>query len=163
MYFLIRILFLQLLFVTVGTAQSRFKIQGKVAARVIRIIDGDTFDVSVKDSIYRIRLLGIDAPEAGQEFYEESKEMLGKLTINKDIWVEGRGHDVYKRTIAVIYRKVDKLDINKEMVRTGLAWHFTKYSSDAELARLEKLAREKQIGIWSLYHYLEPWEFRKNK
>lgn len=162
MHFFIRLILLQLLITTTCSAQAKFKTNGKILAKVVRVIDGDTFDVVAKDSIFRIRLLGIDAPEAGQEFYKESKKMLSSLALDKDIWVEDKGQDVFHRMIAITYRKSDTLDVNREMVRTGLAWHFTRYSSDEELARLEKTARQKQLGIWSIYHYLEPWEFRKH-
>lgn len=135
---------------------------GKHIGRVVKVVDGDTFDVNEKDSIIRIRLFGIDAPEKGQEFYEESKQMLLSLTGNKQVIFISKGKDMYGRTIGEIIRLADGVNINYEMVRQGLAWHFVRYSSDPELAKLELLARQKQLGIWSLYHYTEPWEFRKH-
>jgi endonuclease YncB( thermonuclease family) len=44
-----------------------------------------------------------------------------------------------------------------------LAWHFTKYSKDPTLKRLERDARNAQVGIWSLRNPTAPWEYRKNK
>jgi micrococcal nuclease len=128
---------------------------------VVKVIDGDTFDVTENDSTYRIRLQGIDAPESGQEFYEEAKQFLRELTNNHEIILERKGTDRYGRILANIVRSSDHLNINYEMVRKGMAWHYAKYSDDAELAKLEAEARERQVGLWSLYHYTAPWEYRR--
>jgi endonuclease YncB( thermonuclease family) len=47
------------------------------------------------------------------------------------------------------------------MVEEGLAWHFTKYSNSAELARLEQQARTLGIGIWSMKDPIAPWLYRQ--
>jgi micrococcal nuclease len=163
MHYLLRILLLPFIIVTTSSAQSTFGVGTIIQAKVIKVVDGDTFDAMVNDSSFRVRMSGIDAPEYGQEFYDEAKNMLSSLMLNHVVLIENKGHDFYHRMLGNIARKKDSLDINKEMVRTGYAWHFVKYSRDVELAKLERLAREKQIGLWSIYHYLEPWEFRKQK
>jgi len=130
---------------------------------VAKVIDGDTFEVTIGDSLVRIRLFGIDAPERGQEYYEESKEFLSKLTLNKTVMLVVKGKDKYGRTIATIVRKQDQLNVNREMVKQGMAWHFARYSDDTELAKLQSEAQQKERGLWSLYHYTEPWEYRKHQ
>lgn len=159
---LLRSLFLSIIITTTCSAQTH-EVGTKIQAKVTKVVDGDTFEASINDSSFRVRMVGIDAPEYGQEFYDEAKRMLSLLMLNQEILIENRGHDFYHRMLGAISRKKDNLDVNKEMVRTGYAWHFVKYSRDKELAKLEQLAREKQVGLWSLYHYLEPWEFRKQK
>ena len=134
----------------------------KFVAKVVRIIDGDTIDATYKDSTYRLRLCGIDAPEYGQDFYAEAKDALSKLIANQDIVIDYNGEDLHGRTVGVIYRNADCLNINREMVREGMAWNYIDYSSDKELPKLENEAREKHLGLWSLFHFLEPWEYRKN-
>src|SRR3989344_2921655 len=49
---------------------------------VARVIDGDTFELSDGDVV---RMLGIDAPEEGECFYEESKEALSRLVEGKKV------------------------------------------------------------------------------
>jgi len=53
-----------------------------VTYKVARVIDGDTFELADKDVV---RLLGIDAPEEGECYYEESKQALDKLLIGKEV------------------------------------------------------------------------------
>jgi len=160
-------MFCRLLFVIACVLQTGFaqakKTPPKFVAKVVKVIDGDTIDAIYQDSTYRIRLCGIDAPENGQDFYEEAKEQLYKLICKQNVTIEYNGEDIHGRTLGVIYRTSDTLNINREMVREGLAWNYVAYSTDKELPKLEKEAREKQIGLWSLFHYFEPWEFRKNQ
>lgn len=44
--------------------------------QVIEVIDGDTFKV---ENGHKVRLLGIDAPEKGECYYEQAKQALKKL------------------------------------------------------------------------------------
>jgi len=56
---------------------------------------------------------------------------------------------------------IDDLNINQEMVRRGMAWHFIRYSDDEALAALEKEARKNRIGLWADPNPVAPWEFRR--
>ncbi len=152
---------LLLIVATPSLAQSK-KTPQEVAAKVVKIIDGDTVDVTEADSTYRIRLYGIDAPEKGQEFFSQSRDLLRQLTQDERVVLQLHGRDRYGRTLATIIRLSDRLNINYHMVKSGMAWHFVQYSDDPELAKLEKQAKKLELGIWSLFNYVEPWEFRKN-
>ena len=55
----------------------------------------------------------------------------------------------------------DGTNVNKEMVKSGLAWHYKKYSSNLEYARLEELAMKNKVGLWSDPNAVSPWSFRK--
>ena len=68
--------------------------------------------------------------------------------------------DRYKRIIAEIILQNDT-NLNKELVKNGLAWHFKKYSDSQEYAEIEIDARNKQIGIWSEPNPTAPWDWRK--
>jgi len=92
-------------------------------------IDGDTLSFNGQT----IRLYGIDAPELKQTCGnrpagELAHEALASMVIGRQVSCEGKGHDRYGRTLAVC--KVDGFDIGAEMVRTGMAWAFTRYSVD---------------------------------
>ena len=41
-----------------------------------------------------------------------------------------------------------------------MAWHYKEYSKDETLAKLEKEAREKKVGLWSDSRAVAPWEWR---
>ena len=69
--------------------------------------------------------------------------------------------DRYGRTIAFVF--VGSKDLNKELLKAGLAWHYKKYSRDPELAKLEFKARSKRVGLWKEPNQIAPWEWRKQK
>ena len=85
---------------------------------VSEVIDGDTVKLSNGEFV---RLLGINAPEKGQKFYEEAKYKLSKLLKNKKIILESdaRDRDYYGRLLRYVF--VDGTLINVEMVREGYA------------------------------------------
>jgi endonuclease YncB( thermonuclease family) len=67
--------------------------------------------------------------------------------------------DRYKRLIAEVY--CNNININKELVKNGLAWHFKKYSSDNDYAKLEIQARKLKVGLWQQSNPIAPWNWRK--
>ncbi|QNA44204.1 thermonuclease family protein [Lacibacter sediminis] len=130
--------------------------------KAVRIIDGDTFDLLVGTINHRVRLAGIDAPEKKQEFSDASKQLLGQLCNGQVLTVVVTDTDRNKRKIAEVYTQ-QKLWINKELVVKGMAWHFTKYSSNKELANAELQARKQKLGLWSVVNPVAPWDWRKKK
>jgi len=136
--------------------------ENEISLTVYRIIDGDSFEGRANGQNYRIRLFGIDAPEKGQDFYQKSKDRLGQLCKEGPILIKIRNKDYFGRWVADAYSSKGEF-INQTMVKDGLAWHFTKYSKDATFKKLEKEARDAQIGIWSIRDPIAPWVYRKNK
>ena len=100
-------------------------------AEVIRVIDGDTIDVTIGDREERVRLLGIDTPEVhvpagarpdcfGAEASAYTKQLLGEGTavrLERDVV----GRDDYGRLLAYVYRVDDGTLINEVLVRQGYA------------------------------------------
>ncbi len=130
--------------------------------KAVRIIDGDTFDLLVDKTTYRIRLAGIDAPEKSQDYGTASKQLLGTLCAGELLTVVVTDADRNKRKIAEVY-SAKKVWINKEMIVKGMAWHFKKYSTNKELAAAEEQARKQKVGLWSLKNPVAPWEWRKKR
>lgn len=99
-----------------------------------KVVDGDTIVVNAT----RIRLEGIDAPEAGQTCGRqlscrrhasgmcdwpcgtEATAALSGLIEGKAVRCEARGADRYGRTLAVCF--LGEQDVNAWMVRQGHAW-----------------------------------------
>ncbi len=134
----------------------------KLVGKAVRILDGDTFELLTPNKqLFKIRLLDIDAPEKGQDFGNQSKKRLGELIFQKNVEVEYSQTDRNGRILGTIY--VDNLQINLQMVKDGLAWHFLKYSHKKEFEAAEKKARLLRIGLWQGSSPLEPWIFRQNK
>jgi endonuclease YncB( thermonuclease family) len=131
--------------------------------KVIKIVDGDTYDVLTSDyKTIRIRMNGIDAPEKKQPFGQKSKDHLAGLCFGKTVLVKPHSYDRNKRLIADTYT-TDNKDLSREMVRSGFAWHFKKYSKDKKLADDENHARSTRSGLWADNEPVAPWEFRSKR
>jgi micrococcal nuclease len=129
--------------------------------KVVSIADGDTVTVLVDKTQHRIRLVGIDAPEGGQAFGNKAKMALGDKVFGKEVKVEWKERDRYKRILGTIY--LEGRWINNEMVAEGWAWHYTYYSKDQELAKAEAAAKEAKKGLWADPNPIPPWDYRKMK
>jgi micrococcal nuclease len=84
---------------------------------VERVVDGDT----IKTSGMTIRLLGINTPEKGEEYYTEAKNFLEKQILNKTIELKfGKQKiDLYNRTLAYVFFQGE--NINQKIISNGFA------------------------------------------
>lgn len=132
-------------------------------AKVIRIVDGDTLEVLYGELPVMIRLQHIDCPEkkGSQPYGKKAKETLSELCFGKNVQVKYSGDkDRNGRYICEIFTE-DGLNINQEMVKRGMAWHYKKYSTDPTYSQLEKDARSQKVGLWADPNPVPPWEWRK--
>ena len=85
---------------------------------VERVIDGDTI---VVDNDTHVRLLGINTPEKGEKYYNEAKEFLEMVSLNKTVELKygSERYDRYGRVLAYIF--IDDANVNKELVDEGYA------------------------------------------
>ncbi len=149
-------LLIPIILFAVTTALLADELRGKV----VSIADGDTITVLDPDKKqHKVRLNGIDAPEKKQAFGAKSKARLGDLVAGKDVVVEWKEKDTYGRTLGKVVQ--GGLDVNLQMVKEGLAWHYRKYSKSVELARAEAEAKAAKKGLWADQNPVPPWEFRK--
>lgn len=133
------------------------------SGRVVSVLDGDTYDLITADNQrYRIRMEGIDAPERGMPYYKASREHLSKLCAGKKVRARWLKKDRNGRLIAWTYLP-DGRELSREMIRTGWAWHFTKYNNDPALAALQTGARQRRAGLWADPRPVAPWDYRKMK
>lgn len=146
-----------LLFVLIFLASGDF-----FSGKVIRVSDGDTIVILTADNTQtRIRLDGIDCPETGQDYGQKAKQFVADLCAGKTIKIENKGIDRYKRVLGVVI--VDGVNVNEELVRNGLAWHYKHFSKSTRLDSLERLAKSEKLNIWSVPDPIAPWDFRKQK
>ena len=139
--------------------QKADALPNKFVAKVVGISDGDTVTVLLNRRQYKVRLEGIDAPERGQDFGTKSRKHLGDLVQGKQVHGSTTDTDKYGRNLCFL--TVDGKRVNHDMVRNGLAWHYRKYSSDAELAELEAEAKSQKRNIWSEAGPVAPWDWRR--
>jgi micrococcal nuclease len=129
-----------------------------LVGKVVGVSDGDTITVLVDKKPIKIRLEGIDAPEAKQSFGNRSKQALSDLVFGKEVRVKKTREDRYGRSLGLV--STDGIDINAKMIQDGWAWHYKKYNRDSKLADWELQARAAKRGLWSESNPLAPWDFR---
>lgn len=129
--------------------------------KVICVKDGDTFEILMNGKVQVIRFAHIDCPEKKQPFGQKAKQFVSDLCYGKNVTlIHNSRFDRNKRLIAEVILQ-DGTNLNKELVRNGLAWHFKKYSKDNSYADLENEARESKVGLWADNNPIPPWTWRK--
>lgn len=126
--------------------------------RVVSVEDGDTLRVQRGQGDVRIRMFGIDAPEQGQPFGNEARDMLRALVLNKTVTVSMKDVDQYGRLVATL--QVDGQDVGEQLLRAGAVWNYAQFSQDERFAALEAEARNARRGLWALDNPTPPWSFR---
>jgi endonuclease YncB( thermonuclease family) len=139
----------------------------ELRARILgtaRVVDGDTLDLGV----VRIRLNGIDAPEAGQRCSragggtwacgEAAIAELVELAEGKSLECVAIERDAYGRIVADCAGP--RGDLSEAMMRAGLAWAFVRYSD--QYASLEAKERSAGLGVWQAPTQ-PPWDYRADK
>ena len=83
---------------------SSTPLHGEILGKVVGVHDGDSITVLTRDKTeLKVRLEGIDAPEARQDFGSASKQELSRLVFGKEVRLEDKGKDRYKRTLADVH------------------------------------------------------------
>ena len=140
---------------------AQAQLQENTWYKVSKITDGDTFYVMTKNSEkFKIRLIGIDAPESynvGKKFRKEyfgkeAKIFVTNLLKNKKVKLtfDVQKTDRYGRILAYIYLE-NGVFLNQYLVENGFAVVATfppnvKYVE--VFTKAEKLARKKEVGLW---------------
>jgi micrococcal nuclease len=90
---------------------------------VKNVVDGDTIDVHFNIyGIQRVRLVGINTPEIGEDGYEEAKAFLNETCMWEEVTLDvddEKQFDPYYRILAVVY--VNETNLNEKLVKEGYA------------------------------------------
>jgi micrococcal nuclease len=125
------------------------------------VYDGDTFKLNENGQIIKIRMFGIDAPEANQKHGKEAGDALRELIDGKEIRIRIENKDVYGRTVGEPWLG-DSVNVSIWMLKNGHGWWYKTYSkkrTDFEAAEAE--AKAKKLGLWAEEKPMPPWDFRK--
>lgn len=116
--------------------------------RITSVVDGDTVKLPTGASV---RLIGIDAPERGEPYFEEAKVKLEELIEGERVLLEKdvSNTDRYGRLLRYVWK--DGELINEKMVLSGYT-QAAGYPPDVKYqTRLEQAqdkAQEEERGIW---------------
>ena len=143
--------------------------------QVVSIFDGDTFTVKDGWKPETIRVCGTDAPEPEQPLGEAAKEKLRSLiqAAGNQVIVFPIEKDRDGSTVGEVFIKAStpeqpeqERSINYEMVASGLAYEYTRYSGSCPnreaINQAERLAQSKHLGVWG-GNYQRPWDYRKQQ
>ena len=134
------------------------------------VYDGDTFQVRCDGKTSKIRLCGIDAPEAKQPLGIESRDYLRSLLgkAKGEVIVIEMDRDRYGRTVAEVLFETPQGEqsVQEEMLKAGFAYHYKQYSDNClngdVFADAEEMGKAQQRGVWKLANGGErPWDYRK--
>lgn len=133
----------------------------KIFYSVVKVVDGDTIDVSINGETKRLRLIGINTPEtvdprtAVQCFGKEASDKAKELLTGKKVSLEAdstQGElDKYSRLLRYVFLE-DGTNFNLYMIREGYAYEYTystpyKYQTEFKAAQVYAKANNK--GLWS--------------
>jgi len=138
--------------------------------KVTKVFDGDTVQVQGQDLEFRIRMVGIDAPETGgsrkkgQPYSQKAKKVLRQLIQGKKVRLKQYGTGGYNRILAEIFSQ--GRNINLTMIHQGLAevyrGRLPKNLDPAPYKKAQADARRRRTGMWSQGKaYKSPKTWRK--
>ena len=120
--------------------------------RVVRVVDGDTYDVLARSVVYRVRLLGVDAPEPDQPFGPQAGDSVARLLGTKrKVLLTRQGADLYGRTLASVRLPVaggPALALDSLLVVRGWAWAWDPKHRVAGRAAQQVAAVTARRGLW---------------
>jgi micrococcal nuclease len=129
--------------------------------KVVDVSDGDSITVLSENRRVQVHLAAVDCPELNQAWGKEAKQFTSYLVNGKRV-VVWRAYEVPDgKYFAFVF--TENINLNKALLRAGLAWHYREYSRDPLLTALEMEARVEKKGLWSDPNPLPPWEFRKQR
>ncbi|MGC9454955.1 MAG: thermonuclease family protein [Phycisphaerae bacterium] len=133
--------------------------------RVVKVIDGDTFDVDIPDGKYdttRIRLWGVDTPEVhdpdnpdappehfGPEASRFAKELLEGADVRLEL-VPSRIRGIHGRLLAYVYLDDGRM-LNRLLIEQGYGYADPRFDHPRkeEFRELQREAMRAGRGLWA--------------
>ena len=113
----------------------------------VRVLSGDTFEVSGDKGKQTVRLANVTAPIEPQAYGAEAKKFLQHLIEGKLIALDALRWNAQQQLICHCYYK--NTDIEILLVRAGLAYSHVAASVDLNLEQAQKLAQKERRGMWN--------------
>jgi len=132
-----------------------------VAAKVLRVVDGDTIHVSLNNKDITIRMIGIDTPETvdprkpvqcfGKEASNHAHQLLDGATVYLEQDSSQGDYDKYNRLLSYIWMSDGRL-FNQVMIAEGYAFEYTynlPYKYQSQFKDDQHNAQSQQLGLWA--------------
>jgi micrococcal nuclease len=128
---------------------------------VDRVIDGDTIDVVIHDTVERVRFIGLDTPETVdprkpvQCFGLEASNYVKSLLNNKKVSLANdtsqADKDKYGRLLRYVYLS-DGTNVAEKIINEGYGHEYTydlSYKYQDQFKEAERLAQANEAGLWA--------------
>lgn len=128
--------------------------------KVIRVVDGDTFEIFHEGKNQKVRMIGINTPESVdprkevQCFGIEASNKLKELIDGKIVRIESDEtqdtKDKYGRLLRYVF--LNEENINQKMISEGYAFEYTykkRYKFYDNFKKSEENARNNNLGLWN--------------
>ena len=140
-------------FLGIVVAQANFpKPEGQlVRATVIRVIDGDTFEVRIQGSLVRVRVIGYDAPEKDEPFGDTATKFLKALLEGREVLLESDVQPVDRYGRRLYHVWLQPVLLSELMLLSGLGRQMTIPPNVRHvdfLTKAQQLGREVGLGLW---------------
>lgn len=153
-------LLLSLVILMTACGSKQAAVAGRERVKVERIVDGDTFEVTMKGKKEKVRLIGVDTPETkkpntpvmfyGKEASAYTKKRLEKETVELEFDVDKK--DQYDRLLVYVW--IGEELFNRTLVQEGYA-RIATYPPNVKYVDAfktdQETARNKKKGLWKDY------------
>ncbi len=142
------------------------KPQGQLTkATVVKVIDGDTIDVSIGQNTFRVRIIGYDAPEKNQPFGETATKFLQALVEGREVLLESDAQAIDKYGRRLYHVWLPQVLLSELMLLSGLGQQMTIPPNVRHvdfLTKAQQSGRDIGLGIWAVpfpktSSNFEPW------
>lgn len=119
--------------------------------KVFKVLDGDS--LQCKDG-NELRYAGIDSPEKGEPYAQESYRFHRSLVADKIIRYRVYDRDRYGRKVVLAYIQGDAepaVSVNEYMLQEGMAWfywHPSVEELEKDFLRIQRRAMQNFKGLW---------------
>ncbi|MCK5862718.1 MAG: thermonuclease family protein [Candidatus Hydrogenedentes bacterium] len=140
-------------------APARETYRGTVAD----VVTGSILVIERNGSLMKVRLYGVDSPEPGQTYYEESRGFAADKFLNEVVNVSVLTTDSQQNSVVLVFNSGGE-SLSHLMVSEGMAWWDRRNAEkNALLRRLNAHAITHSIGLYADPTALAPWDYRDSR
>lgn len=121
-------------------------ILAQTSAKIIRVVDGDTYQLLKDGKAVTVRLANVDAPELKQQYGSIAKQNVSDLILGKTVLIDSITKDRYNRIVASVW--INGMALDSILVSNGWAWNYEQYNTKKELANYQQTAINEHLGLW---------------
>ncbi|MBX3050788.1 MAG: thermonuclease family protein [Caldilineaceae bacterium] len=127
--------------------------EGGIQAKLVRVVDGDTIEVTIGGQELTVRYVGMDTPERGEPGYKAAAAANTQFLGEGNLWLlpDHTDKDRYGRLLRFIYT-AEGVFVNREMLVQGWAQPL-EFKPDVtravEFRKLASEAAQAKRGFWS--------------